>query len=52
MDVTGRELWTSGQAITSPVTPNGLWASNSQFHAATSDGTVYAFGFALERKAR
>ena len=27
------------------VTPNGLWASNSQVHAATADGTVYAFGF-------
>ena len=38
--------------MTSPVTPNGLWASNSQVHAATLDGTVYAFGFALERKAQ
>ena len=49
---TGRELWNSGQAIASALTPNGLWASNSQFHVATADGTVYAFGFALERKAR
>jgi hypothetical protein len=47
----GRDLWNSGQAIASAVTPNGLWASNSQVHAATADGTVYAFGFPLERRA-
>ena len=41
---TGRDLWNSGQTMTSSVTPNGLWASNSQVHAATLDGTVYAFG--------
>ncbi len=50
--ITGRELWNSGSKMTSPITPNGLWASNSQVHAATLDGTVYAFGFALERKAQ
>jgi outer membrane protein assembly factor BamB len=48
----GRDLWNSGQTIASSLTPNGLWASNSQVHAATADGTVYAFGFPLERKAR
>ena len=48
--ITGRDLWNSGQTMTSPVTSNGLWASNSQVHAATLDGTVYAFGFGLERK--
>jgi hypothetical protein len=46
---TGRDLWNSGQALRSPVTANGLWASNSQVQAATADGTVYAFGFVLER---
>lgn len=48
----GRDLWNSGQAIAAAVLPNGLWSSNSQVQAATSDGTVYAFGFVLERKAR
>jgi len=49
---TGRDLWNSGTTMTSSVPPNSLWASNSQVHAATVDGTVYSFGFVLERKAR
>jgi len=49
---TGRDLWNSTTAITSTMPPNSLWASNSQVHAATADGSVYAFGFVLERKAR
>jgi outer membrane protein assembly factor BamB len=47
---TGRELWNSGTAITSPIPPGNLWASNSQVHVGTHDGTVYAFGFVLERR--
>jgi outer membrane protein assembly factor BamB len=46
----GRELWNSGKTITSPVPPANLWASNSQVHVGTHDGTVYAFGFVLERR--
>jgi outer membrane protein assembly factor BamB len=46
----GRELWNSGKTMTSYVPPANLWASNSQVHAATHDGTVYAFGFVLERR--
>ena len=46
----GRELWNSGQTITSYVPPGNLWASNSQVHVGTYDGTVYAFGYALERR--
>jgi outer membrane protein assembly factor BamB len=49
---TGRTLWNSGQTMMSPTVPNGIWSSNSQVHAVTTDGTVYAFGFALDRKAR
>jgi outer membrane protein assembly factor BamB len=46
----GRELWNSGKIITSHIPAANLWASNSQVHVATHDGTVYAFGFVLERR--
>ena len=46
----GRELWNSGKTMTSHIPPANLWASNSQVHAGTHDGTVYAFGFTLERR--
>jgi outer membrane protein assembly factor BamB len=46
----GRELWTSGKTMTSYIAGASLWASNSQVHVATHDGTVYAFGFVLERR--
>jgi len=46
----GRELWNSGKTMTSYMPPANLWASNSQVHAGTYDGTVYAFGFTLERR--
>jgi outer membrane protein assembly factor BamB len=47
---TGRELWNSGKTMTSHIPPGNLWASNSQVHVGTHDGTVYAFGFVLERR--
>jgi outer membrane protein assembly factor BamB len=46
---TGRELWTSGRTITSPARRSAIWAGIGQVHVATSDNTVYAFGFAMER---
>jgi outer membrane protein assembly factor BamB len=46
----GRELWHSGKTMTSHVPPGNLWASNSQVYVGTYDGTVYAFGYALERR--
>jgi outer membrane protein assembly factor BamB len=46
----GRELWNSGKTMTSYVPPGNVWASNSQVHVGTFDGTVYAFGYALERR--
>jgi len=46
----GRELWNSGKTMTSHVPGANLWASNSQLHVGTHDGTVYAFGFVLERR--
>jgi hypothetical protein len=46
----GRELWNSGKTMTSYIPATTLWASNSQVHAGTHDGTIYAFGFTLERR--
>jgi hypothetical protein len=48
--LTGRELWNSGRAMASFVPSRGLWASNGQIYVATFDGTVHAFGFAMDRK--
>jgi hypothetical protein len=45
----GKELWNSGKAITSYVRSTALWSSNAQVYVATQDGTVYAFGFAMDR---
>jgi outer membrane protein assembly factor BamB len=47
--MTGRELWNSA-ALKSWVPANSIWASNSQVHVGAYDGTVTAFGFALERR--
>jgi outer membrane protein assembly factor BamB len=46
---TGRELWTSGNAIRSFAHGAALWPGIGQVHVATYDNTVYAFGFPLER---
>jgi outer membrane protein assembly factor BamB len=46
---TGRELWTSRNAITSFAHGAALWPGIGQVHVATYDNTVYAFGFPLER---
>jgi outer membrane protein assembly factor BamB len=45
---TGKELWSSGQAITSFVRQGGLSAGGSRVYIATQDGTQYAFGFPIE----
>ena len=46
---TGRELWSSGNAMTSFVHGPAIWPGIGQVHVATFDNTVYAFGFAIER---
>jgi outer membrane protein assembly factor BamB len=46
---TGKELWTSGNTITSPVRGVGPSAGDSQVYVAASDGTLYAFGMTMER---
>ncbi len=44
----GKQLWSSGATITSFANA-GLWTSLGQTYVATYDGTVYAFGFPMER---
>lgn len=45
----GKELWNSANAMTSFMHSGGLWSSGGQVYVPTYDGTVYAFGFAMER---
>ena len=44
---TGQALWNSGATI-APAAHAGLSAGGSQVYVATGDGTLYAFGFAME----
>ena len=46
---TGKELWSSGRTITSFVHRTGLGTGNSQLAVLTYDGTLYAFGFPIEK---
>ena len=46
---TGKELWTSGTTMTSPVRGVGPSAGDSQVYVAASDGTLYVFGMPAER---
>jgi len=46
---TGKELWNSGEAMSTFVrTTGGLAAGGSHVYVATQDGTQYAFGFPIE----
>jgi outer membrane protein assembly factor BamB len=47
---TGRTLWQSEKTITSPLSGRSFWVGSGHVFAGTLDGTVYAFGFAMERK--
>jgi outer membrane protein assembly factor BamB len=46
---TGRELWTSGTSIGSFVHAIGPAANDSQVYVVGHDGTLYTFGFDVER---
>jgi outer membrane protein assembly factor BamB len=46
---TGKELWSSGTSITSPVFGVGPSGGDSQVYVVTHDGTLYAFGMPMER---
>jgi PQQ-like domain len=45
---TGKELWSSGNTITSFVHSGGLSGGSGQLYLETYDGTFYAFGFPIE----
>jgi outer membrane protein assembly factor BamB len=46
---TGKELWNSGKTITSFVHGGGLSGGAGQIYLGTHDGTLYSFGFPMER---
>jgi outer membrane protein assembly factor BamB len=46
---TGKELWSSGTSITSPVFGVGPSGGDGQVYVVTYDGTVYAFGMPMEK---
>jgi len=46
---TGKELWNSKGAITTPVRAVGPAGGDSQVYVVTPDGTLYAFGIPMER---
>ena len=46
---TGKRLWDSAKAITTPASPGSLWTGTGQIYVGTRDGTVHAFGFNDER---
>ena len=46
----GKTVWQSARTITSPLSGHSLWTGSGHVFAGTLDGTVYAFGFAMERK--
>jgi putative pyrroloquinoline-quinone-binding quinoprotein len=46
----GKELWTSGKAMTASASPGSFWSAMSQLYVGTSDGTLHAFGFLDERR--
>jgi len=47
---TGKTIWQSRKAITAPLSGRSFWVGSGQAYVGTIDGTVYAFGFAMERK--
>ena len=46
---TGREVWNSGNTITSFAHSGGLSSGNSQVYVSTLDSTLYTFGIPMER---
>jgi outer membrane protein assembly factor BamB len=46
----GRELWTSGKAMTASASAGSFWSAFSQVYVGTSDGRLHAFGLRDERR--
>ena len=47
---TGKTLWQSEKTITGPLSGRSFWVGSGHVFVGTRDGTLYAFGFAMERK--
>ena len=48
--VSGKEIWTSGKAMTTSAAPGSFWSALSQIYVGTNDGALHAFGFLDERR--
>jgi outer membrane protein assembly factor BamB len=48
---TGKTLWQSGSAMTSPMSGRSFWTGSGHVFVGATDGTVHAFGFDMERGA-
>jgi hypothetical protein len=46
---TGQTMWQSGAALSGPVSGRSFWTGSGHVFVGTRDGTVYAFGFDMER---
>jgi hypothetical protein len=47
---TGKRLWTSGKAMSTPASPGSMWSGLGQIYVGMQDGTLHAFGFNDERR--
>jgi hypothetical protein len=47
---TGKPLWNSGKAMTTPASPGSMWSGLGQVYVGMQDGTLHAFGFNDERR--
>ena len=47
---TGKRLWTSAKAMTTPASPGSMWSGLGQVYVGLQDGTLHAFGFNDERR--
>jgi hypothetical protein len=46
----GKRLWNSAKAMTSPASPGSMWSGLGQVYVGLRDGTLHAFGFNDERR--
>ncbi|HEU4890978.1 MAG TPA: hypothetical protein VFT47_05480, partial [Vicinamibacterales bacterium] len=47
----GKRLWNSAKAMTTPASPGSMWSGLGQVYVGLRDGTLHAFGFNDERRA-
>jgi hypothetical protein len=48
--VSGKAIWNSGKSMTAFASSGSFWSALSQVYVGADDGTIYAFGFADERR--